>query len=253
MSKKDLMSYAKKKAADISRYSDDFEESDKNVFFDLLEYSGLLLFNLDNSNENVIMGFKSKTESYASYHYEMDAEKIIKEFKKANIKRLYTEDIQRVLNYFSGFTNSIKIGVFLPKEIDKKIMSVGIPVYFDDYCGLIIPFDYIKDILSDENVFLIMETKPIQKFYGLLHDFSLYRDTVTNSAWLINGFANLEHDDEDKYMDSDTDEYDEYYKGYCPECGEWIEFDKDMIDEDGCVVCPNCEEEFDIDDFENEA
>lgn len=54
-----------------------------------------------------------------------------------------------------------------------------------------------------------------------------------------------------KEHDSEAD-YEECYKGFCPECGEYIKIDESMIGEDGCAECPNCEEEIDVDDIEDE-
>lgn len=49
-------------------------------------------------------------------------------------------------------------------------------------------------------------------------------------------------------------DYEECYKGFCPVCGKYIEIDESesMIDDDGCVECPNCEEEIDVDDIWDE-
>lgn len=48
--------------------------------------------------------------------------------------------------------------------------------------------------------------------------------------------------------------YEECYKGFCPECGKYIEIDESesMIDDDGCVECPNCEEIINVDDIWDE-
>lgn len=53
--------------------------------------------------------------------------------------------------------------------------------------------------------------------------------------------------------DSEAD-YEECYKGFCPVCGKYIEIDESesMIDDDGCVECPNCEEIINVDDIWNE-
>lgn len=192
MSRENLMYYAERKAADKGKDYFLAQKPEEIVCFDLIEYSGLVLFNLDNSEENVVSEFKRKITSDASYHSTIDTDRMVEDFKKNDMKRIYSEDIKRLLDYYSGLTNSIKIGVFLPKEIDEKIMSIGISTHFDDCYGLIVPFDYIKDILSDKNVFLIIEHKLRSEHYGRLNEFSLYRDTVTGNAWLMDQFPSFE-------------------------------------------------------------
>lgn len=44
-------------------------------------------------------------------------------------------------------------------------------------------------------------------------------------------------DDEDEDED---DEDDDFVELQCPECGETIYFDEDMLTEDGALICPNC-------------
>ena len=44
-------------------------------------------------------------------------------------------------------------------------------------------------------------------------------------------------DDEDEDGD---DEDDDFVELQCPECGETIYFDEDMLTEDGALICPNC-------------
>ena len=80
-----------------------------------------------------------------------------------------------------------------------------------------------------------------------------------------NLYDDIECPDEDEYIDfEDDDEDDDLFDMYgedddlfeimCPECGEDIVVDFDMLDEENNIVCPNCnrdiELEFDVDDDE---
>lgn len=64
--------------------------------------------------------------------------------------------------------------------------------------------------------------------------------------------------EEDLYDDEDLDDEDEddFYEVECPECGEVIYVDEDLL-EDDFIVCPNCNEEieieFDCDDCDCEC
>jgi len=51
-----------------------------------------------------------------------------------------------------------------------------------------------------------------------------------------------EEDDEDEEEDDDS----EVYQTTCPNCGEEIFFDEDILDE-GCVTCPDCGEKLEFD------
>lgn len=167
-----------------------------------------------------------------------------------------------------------RLGILVPADVHKKIMSRGIIKPFkEEHCchdyrcmGYVLPFDDIKEILLSKDTVLLSEDGGVRGTgFHCMNGCEFFRDEVTNNPWIIDSYAEkidgskiIYDDDNEQYDEEENgteydDEYDEYYEGYCPECGEWIEFDEDMIDEDGCVVCPNCEEEFDVDDFENEA
>ena len=64
-------------------------------------------------------------------------------------------------------------------------------------------------------------------------------------------FDEDDYDDDDDYMD---DEYDDdldedggdYFEIECPNCGEDVMIDFDMIDDDSAIICPNCHEEIEL-------
>ena len=76
-----------------------------------------------------------------------------------------------------------------------------------------------------------------------------------------NLYDDIECPDDDDYEDYDDDEEDDLFDLYddddlfeimCPECGEDVVVDFDMLDEENNIVCPNChrdiELEFDVDE-----
>ena len=65
--------------------------------------------------------------------------------------------------------------------------------------------------------------------------------------------ADIGHAPDDDYLDEDDDDYDEdgLFEIMCPECGEDIIVDFDMLDDENNIVCPNCHKEIDL-DFEIE-
>ena len=62
-----------------------------------------------------------------------------------------------------------------------------------------------------------------------------------------------EPDIDNDYLDENDEDYDEdgLFEIMCPECGEDIIVDFDMLDEENNIVCPNCHKEIDL-DFEIE-
>ncbi len=51
--------------------------------------------------------------------------------------------------------------------------------------------------------------------------------------------------DDDEYDDLEDDGSD-YFEIECPNCGEDVMIDFDMIDDDSAIVCPNCHEEIEL-------
>ncbi len=50
-------------------------------------------------------------------------------------------------------------------------------------------------------------------------------------------------EDDDKDEDFDAEDLDdEFYEVVCPNCGETIYFDEDMLDSPDGLICPNCNE-----------
>ena len=56
-----------------------------------------------------------------------------------------------------------------------------------------------------------------------------------------------DYDDSDDYDDDDYDsDGNDYFEIQCPNCGEDVMIDFDMIDDDNAIVCPNCHEEIEL-------
>ena len=68
----------------------------------------------------------------------------------------------------------------------------------------------------------------------------------------LDGGAEEQTGDND-YLDGNDEDYDDdgLFEIMCPECGEDIIVDFDMLDDENNIVCPNCHKEIDL-DFEIE-
>src|SRR5690554_6623272 len=52
---------------------------------------------------------------------------------------------------------------------------------------------------------------------------------------------------EDDLYDDDLEDEIDFCQVECPECGEIVYVDIDMLDEENKITCPNCEEELEVD------
>ena len=57
-------------------------------------------------------------------------------------------------------------------------------------------------------------------------------------------------DDDDDIMEDYEDDYEsegnDYFEIECPNCGEDVMVDFDMIDDDNAIICPNCHDEIEL-------
>ena len=108
--------------------------------------------------------------------------------------------------------------------------------------------DAVKDIaeelenLSDEHEELELKVDEIDEDLADLEDF-VYDDEYDDD------------DDDDDDFDFDDDD-DEFFEIECPNCGEDVLVDFDMLDDENGIVCPNCHEritlEFDDEDTQED-
>ncbi len=52
-------------------------------------------------------------------------------------------------------------------------------------------------------------------------------------------------DEDDEEFDGEIDD-DDFYEVVCPNCGETIYFDEDMLDQPDGLICPNCNEPIEL-------
>ena len=118
---------------------------------------------------------------------------------------------------------------------------------------------YIKGLVEglglDENT---KEGKVIKAIVDLLDDVTLsvsdLEDSVAEIGEQVDAIdEDLEELEDDYYSFDEDDEDEELYEVVCPNCGDTICLDEDML-EHGSIDCPNCGEklEFDLDDCECE-
>ena len=101
------------------------------------------------------------------------------------------------------------------------------------------------------------ETKLFNAMIDLLDDLSLTVADLDDEVAVLNeqidavdeDLEDLEEFVYDEYEDCDCCDDDDYFEVKCPNCGEEICIDEDILEE-GSINCPNCKEliEFDFDE-----
>ncbi|MGN1305869.1 MAG: hypothetical protein ACI4YB_12660 [Oscillospiraceae bacterium] len=141
-----------------------------NLPKELLRYSGLVLINNLKTQEETEMHLLGRS----SITYKEETEMHLLGIRSSKTYNEYSQ---------IHYSDADVIGVWVPEKLNKRILSYAINkevrVKFKDYCeyqGYILPFDIMRDILSDKDTILISE-----KSQGGMY---LFRDSVTYSPWV---------------------------------------------------------------------
>lgn len=93
-----------------------------------------------------------------------------------------------------------------------------------------------------------------EEMYAAEMDIDAIYDDIENNSDIDDYDDYIDDEDDDDLFDMYDDEDDDLFEIMCPECGEDVVVDFDMLDEENNIVCPNChkdiELEFDMDDDE---
>lgn len=101
---------------------------------------------------------------------------------------------------------------------------------------------------SDEGKVLVKIIDCLDEMAETMYDMAADHDDLADQVEMIDeDLSNVEDvvfDDEESDYD-DEDDID-YFEVECPKCHETIYVDDDFFDEEGPVVCPNCNEEIEL-------
>lgn len=93
-----------------------------------------------------------------------------------------------------------------------------------------------------------------EEMYAAEMDIDAIYDDIEGDVDIDDYDEYIDDEDDDDFLDMYDDEDDDLFEISCPECGEDVVVDFDMLDEENNIVCPNChkdiELEFDMDDDE---
>lgn len=139
------------------------------------------------------------------------------------------ENLSQKVSYLKGYAEGLEIS---PKSDEGKLITKMLDV-LEEMAETIEDLEYAQadtdEIVEelDEAVLAMADD-----FYGDdFDDFDDYDDYDDD----------LDLDDYDDYDDGD-----DYFEIQCPNCGEDVMVDFDMIDGDNAIVCPNCHEEIEL-------
>lgn len=155
-------------------------------------------------------------------------------------------DLANKISYLKGLADGMKIAEKSEegKLISQLIEALGCTA--EEIKALSYRCDDIDDaidVLNEDNVSLNMS---VDELFG-------YMDADDSVSFAQDSDEDYYDDeDDDDLFESYDDESDGLFEIQCPECGEDVIVDFDMLDEESNIVCPNChhdiELEFEIDD-----
>lgn len=95
-----------------------------------------------------------------------------------------------------------------------------------------------------------------EEMYAAEMDIDAIYDDIEGDSDLDDYDDYIDDEDDDDFLDMYDDEDDDLFEIMCPECGEDVVVDFDMLNDENNIVCPNChkdiELEFDMDDDDEE-
>ena len=137
------------------------------------------------------------------------------------------EDLIKQAAYLKGYAEGLDIS---PKSDEGKLIMKLI-----DVVGAMA--DKINEL--EERVMDVEDVTDEldEALYEIADD--LYGDDY-DDGYEDDDFSDSEYDDE---LDEDGGDY---FEIECPNCGEDVMIDFDMIDDDSAIICPNCHEEIEL-------
>ncbi|MCH5211167.1 MAG: hypothetical protein J1F01_09435 [Oscillospiraceae bacterium] len=142
------------------------------------------------------------------------------------------EDLIKKVSYLKGYADGLDIS---PKSDEGKLIIKMLDLLgemADAIEDLTVRAEESEDMMDelDECVLAIADD-----LYG--DDFEDYDDD------------DYDFDDDDimeDYEDDYESEGNDYFEIECPNCGEDVMVDFDMIDDDNAIICPNCHDEIEL-------
>ena len=153
-------------------------------------------------------------------------------------------DISNRVSYLKGLAEGMNLS---DKSDEGKLISRLIDVLADaadEIEALWSKNDELEMIIEELDNELGLAETDIECIFDELDDMEEYEE-----------YGDSDEDDyDDDFLDEFYDDEDDLFEIMCPECGEDVVVDFEMLDEEGNIVCPNChkeiELEFDMDEDE---
>ena len=157
-------------------------------------------------------------------------------------------DLTNKISYLKGLSDGMKIseksdeGALITKLIDALEAAAEEIEKLSARCD---ETDTAIEELNEENIDLNMSMDELLNYIDADDSLSLDEDDERYYG----------DDEDDDLFDAYDEDKDDLFEIRCPECGEDVIVDFDMLDDENNIVCPNChhdiELEFDIDEDED--
>ena len=156
-------------------------------------------------------------------------------------KELNMNDLSKKVSYLSGYADGLNLS---PKSDEGKLIGKMLEV-MEEMADRIEELEAIQDDAMD------MIDEIDEELLVIADD--LYGDGEWDDE-----DDDYDDDEDDSWLDEDDEDGmdsldDDLFEIQCPNCGEDVMVDFDMLDSSNEIVCPNCHEEIELEfDFEDE-
>lgn len=153
------------------------------------------------------------------------------------------QELIKKISYIQGLADGIKLS---DKSDEGRMISQLIDIINDIVDELSDVNDDIDDIRGEIEE-LDESIVEVSSDLDALYDIDPLIDDEDNNAGVP--LYNDDEDDDDysfNYDDEEDDGESELFELQCPNCGEDVMIDFDMIDEDSAIICPNCHKDIEL-------
>lgn len=144
------------------------------------------------------------------------------------------EDLIKKVAYLKGYADGLDIS---PKSDEGKLIMKLIDVMAEMADTIVELEDRVCDVED-------IQDELDESLLAMADD--LYGDADPDGYDDDDAYDDFEGDFMEDYDDDELADGSDYFEIECPNCGEDVMIDFDMIDDDSEIVCPNCHEEIEL-------
>lgn len=140
------------------------------------------------------------------------------------------KNLSKKVAYLKGYADGLDLN---PKSEEGKLLKKMLEV--------------IDDIAETMDMMEINQDEIASRVELLEDDLdALTEDYYDDDFEFEDGYDDYDDDEEELFHSEESEDATDLFEIACPNCGEDVLIDFDMIDEDNGIVCPNCHEEIEL-------